>query len=698
MRWQRKARVGVAIFGIAFAAIVYSAIGERQSAAPPEPLSRLDPRAIIESIGAGIQQFREATRDYAVDCERQLTYEDGSTRCIGITIKVAGRGGRDFVVTGKEASATENQRLLEVVGEVKMAASDGLVMNAERASFDQGDAIVRVPGAVTFQKGGMSGSGVGMTYDQDNDVLTLTEEAHVTVTNEAGEVLTDFTAGTATLSRLEDYLSLSGNMHVMRGEQVIEADSGIARLTENEEHITFIELRGNSRVVGGATFDSLSARDVDLDYTDDGAILERAVLTGQGAIALKGANGETGRQFLGESLDFTFAPDNTVTRVVGRNNVQLDLPAGGDAPARTIKARAIDASGEPGKGLTQARFTDDVEYREQAQRGAAARVVRSRTLAAALSGDAVTGATFAGTTRFEEQGLTASAARAIYDPVKGVLQLRDADSGGGPTVEDAQIRVEATTIDVTLEGRTMLAKGTVRTTLRPRQTENSRLPGLLEPGQAAAVNGDTMEYQGGSGKAIFTGRPADLVQGGTAIRAETIALDQETGDLVASRNARATLMLDAGVSQGNAAEIRYQDARRLITFDTPVVTPPAVQVLSRLSTTAQGDLQALRIEVFLAEKESAAERLEAYTSVSMELEGRRATANRMTYFSADGRYDMTGLPTMPVTVFETENCRTTTGRTVTFFKDSDRIIVDGVNETRTQSRRGTGPCVPPPVR
>ena len=39
----------------------------------------------------------------------------------------------------------------------------------------------------------------------------------------------------------------------------------------------------------------------------------------------------------------------------------------------------------------------------------------------------------------------------------------------------------------------------------------------------------------------------------------------------------------------------------------------------------------------------------------------------------------------------------TSGRTVTFFKSTERIIVDGEEEVRTQSKRG-GPCPAPPAR
>jgi len=40
-------------------------------------------------------------------------------------------------------------------------------------------------------------------------------------------------------------------------------------------------------------------------------------------------------------------------------------------------------------------------------------------------------------------------------------------------------------------------------------------------------------------------------------------------------------------------------------------------------------------------------------------------------------------------------CQETSGKTLTFWKASDRVLVDGNNEVRTQTKGG-GKCVPPP--
>ncbi|HEX2460544.1 MAG TPA: LPS export ABC transporter periplasmic protein LptC, partial [Vicinamibacterales bacterium] len=557
VRWQKRARLGLGVFGIACAVVVYAAIGNREASSPVERPARLDPRAILESAGAAFQQFREAKQEFVIEAERQLTYEDDTTKFIGITIKVRNRGGRDFTVSGREGQVGENEEELEIVGDVKLMASDGFTVNADRATFSKSDSTVRVPGAVTFFKGGMSGSGKRMTYNQAGDVLTLAEDARVASADPSGKVQTEFSSASATLARRDKYLALDGNVHALRGEQVLEAQRGIARLSADEERITFIELRSDARVSGGGAFDSMTARDIDLDYTEDGVTLERVALRGSGAVAMKGEReGVSGRQFLGESLDMVFAPDSSLVGAVGRDGVRVDLPAAAEAPARNIKARGFNASGEPGKGLTLAEFDEAVEYGEEGRADRPPRTARSTSLRAALTDEAITSAVFSGRANFQEGDLQASGAQADYDPVNGTLRLSGSDSGGAPRVSNPDIQVEAESITVTLGDLRMVASGTVKTVLRQQRTTPSRttapaaagaasdgrLPSLLQAGNPVNVNANGLDYQD-AGKAVYSGAAA-LWQGETAIRGDRLTLDRTRGDFIASGAARSNIVLD----------------------------------------------------------------------------------------------------------------------------------------------------------
>ena len=692
MKWQKWARLLAATIGITAAVVVYATMGERAKPVPFNEPTRIDPKAIIESSGNVVQQVRGARQDFLIEAERQLTYEGGSTKLLGVKITVRNRGGRDYVVSGREAQAGENQKDLHLTGGVELKASDGFTLKTDNAAFNQDSGLMTAPGAVTFERDRLSGSGLGMSYDKNTDVLSLTEQSHVMLRDEQGKTTLEFTSGKSTLDRMAHTLALDGNVHALRDEQVIEAAQGLARLTADDQRITDIELRGDSRVTGGGSgVDAMSARDMNLHYAADGRTLEHAQLIGGGAVALTGQNGSPGRQFIGETLDMLLAPDGSLTKATGRENVRLDLPASADAPARSIKARTLDADGVAGKGLTAARFAENVEYREESGKSSSARTARARALTATLDNDAIDSALFTGAVKFEEQGLQAAAGEARYDPAVGSLRLSGVEGGVVPRVADDQVTIDANTIDVALQGRLMKAAGGVKTMLR---ASKSKLPGLLKQDQPANVNADALDYQGAAGQAIYTGN-ATMWQGETAVRADKVTIDQSKGDFLGSGNARSTIVLDTGVSVAHASDIRYDDAAHTITYASTPNAAGAITAPAQLSG-PQGDLRANRIQVILAPTGGHITRLEAYTNVSLKLDMRSAVGERLTYFADDDRYLMSGAGTKSVKVVE--SCRETTGRTLTFFKSTDRIIVDGNEEIRTQTRNGVSPgCAPPPA-
>jgi lipopolysaccharide export system protein LptA len=399
------------------------------------------------------------------------------------------------------------------------------------------------------------------------------------------------------------------------------------------------------------------------------------------------------------------SPDGTVSKVIGRDGVQLDLPEANGTPPRSIRSRTLDAGGEAGDGLNSLRFRGDVLFQENSGSGAPSREVRAQSLAATLEGDKLGEALFGGGVSFKEQGFDAGSFDALYNPEKRVLRLWS-ESGSRPYVTDDQIHVEARQIDASLDNHGMVAQLNVRTSLKGRSStakdrDSGRLPGLLKEGQAASVNADRLDYKGGNGRAEYAGN-ATLVQGDTAIRGDLIVLDREKGDLVASGSARSTLILDSGRTDGRGDEIRYDEAKRTVAYSVNPVAPTIGQAASAPLAQVSGpdgDLRAERIEVVLASAANAVDRLEAYNRISMVLGQRTATGGRLTYHAKEERYVMSGAGVTPVTI--RESCRDTTGRTLTFFKSTERILVDGNETNRTETKpctpRSPAPAQPSPV-
>jgi LPS export ABC transporter protein LptC len=726
--WQKRARTVVAVFGLVFAGIVYSAIRERAPVVAPEPVRRADPKAIAETYSAVLKQLTGGEQPYEISAERSQQYDDGSSRLFGVAITVRNRRGRDYVITAREAYAGKGQADLRLTGAVKVAATDGFELTTEEATFDQNTGIARATGPVAYRKGRMSGSGIGMMYDQPNDVLRFDSNARVLATNEEGETAVDFTAGAATLDRVLNLLTLEETVHVVRDEQVIDADRIRARLTDSDDIVTYLELRGNARVSGGSTgIASMSARDIDLDYTDDGETLERVVLDGAGTMSMTGTGGSPGREMAGEHLDLRLASDASLTSATGSGGVRVRLPPAAGARARSIEADAFEATGAAGQGLTDATFTSAgcglgsararcVLYLEAdatpESSSAGRREARSTRLVVTLADDAVTSATFSGLVGFSEQALEASAANAVYAPGRGTLRLTGRDAGGGPHVDEEQVTIDAEAIDVSLDSRRMTATGSVQTDVRAGPTADragagqraSKMPRLLKADEAVHVSADGLEYQGAGGTAVYTGN-AILSQGtSTTIRGRTITLDRANGDLLAIGNAVSRLLLDAGPAVGRAHEIRYDDMRRTITYSASPV-PPTSGAAAGTAPSARvqvnipdGDVTAERVEIVLAPEGSALERLEAYTGVSVTAGTRRATGARLTYHASEGRYVMNSAPGVPLRILDrsSNSCSETTGSTLTFFKGTDRMTVDGKEAMRTQTKGG-GPCGPIPL-
>jgi lipopolysaccharide export system protein LptA len=584
---------------------------------------------------------------------------------------------------------------------VVLTASDGLKATTDEARYSSGEQVVRVPGKVEFSRGAMSGSGVGMTYDQPRDVVWLLDQARINVkAQKGGDPGMAIAAGAAGMARRDKYFRFERGFTATREGRQMSADDAVAYMTDDEERVRSIELRGNSKIVMGEAaeggLESLSGRDANLTYADDGETLERVVLAGAGVIQLVGAAGQPGRRIGGELITIDLAPDGAVTSLVARDKVELALPQTADAPARVIKAATMDATGEPGRGLTGARFTNNVEFREQ-KAGAPPRVARSRTLSVVLAaGGGVDDALFGGGTRFEDGALVAAAVEAKYRVEAGTLALSGLMAGKPPEVRNERLIVNATTIDLTLDGPRMVAKGAVQSVTQPsrrtpggKPVDGATVPGLLRDDAPANVTAAALDYDGAADKAVYTGS-ARLWQAQTAIAADTITIDEKTGNLTANGSVRSTLpfeQLDSKTNEktkvssiASSQDLHYDDAIRRATYTTNahVVGP-------------QGDLRAVKIEMYLAEGGGSLEKVEAYENVHLKTDDRVATGQRMTFFAAEERYVMTGAPVKIV-----ESCRETTCKVLTFFRSADRVLCDGSEEKRTQTVGG-GTCAEKPA-
>jgi LPS export ABC transporter protein LptC len=696
-RWQRRARLVVGLFAVAFTIFVALAFKTRTPPAAPTGVVPTDPGTVVQSTGGRMQRVKLSKEEVLIQYEKQQTYSDNTSKLFGVTITTTEKSGRTFTLTGKEGQAGKDDSSFRLDGNVRLVASDGLAVHAEHATYSDADGTVRAPGPIDFSRGRFAGTGVGMTYEKTRDALTILDQAVVHVkADEQGAGAADVTSGAATFVRPEKTIRFDRGLHVVRPAQTIDADDGLAYLSDDEKHIDRVELHGNSRIdvknPHPGELRSLTGQGMNLKYADDGETLRQATILSAGSVQLAGEAGRPGRGIVANSIDIALAPDgSTPIGLTGRQAVRLTIPPEPGAAARTIAADALDANGEAGRGLTRAKFVGGVEYREK--NGATERIARSAALDVALKPGMsdIDDARFSGNVHFTEGAMSAIAAAARYDPGKGALELGGSDRQPPPHVVNERIAVDAARIDMTLAGPKIKAVGNVKSVLQPpkkgEKTADNKVPSMLKADQAVNVTGAELQYDGDASTATYTGN-AVLWQGDTSVKGASITLDDKTGDLAATGPVTTTAMLEQLDNEkkkervksiATAKNFKYVEAQRRAgyTGDAHLSGP-------------QGDITADKIDLYLKESGDEVDRAEAFagesTVVTIREQNRKTTGTHLTYTSADDRYVIVGKPATNVDACGNQ----TTGATLTFVKATDTITVDG-NGFRTETK-GTGEC------
>ena len=709
MNWQKRARIVIAIGGVAFAVVVAATLRERV----PGALSRVtgsDPKAVVESTDGHHFGFGPGHEDFDVEYQHLLTYDDGSTKMQGIKIGKDRADGRHFTMSANEADVSKDQLDFSFAGDVRIAVSDGMLIHTEHATYKKADGMARAPGPVDIARGRMTGSSLGLTYSDKTNELTLVDHVVLHMAASAdGTGAMDIAATNVTFDRINRVIHFDSRMRATHGAQVIEADTAVAHLGADEERLDAIELRGNSRITGAqggvGGLRALTGRDVDLKYGPDGQSIEHALVVGGAVIQLAGEQGHEGRRIAASSVDLTLAPDgSTPTGLTARDNVQLAFPQEKGTPSRTINAQSLDGRGDAAHGLTSAHFEGTVRFREQGP--SVDRLARSQALDVSLGPglSSIDDAMFERAVRFEDATMTATAAAARYVLDKGTLDLSGLDpaSGAPPRLDTKQIGIDATTISVVIEGPMVKASGSEKTPVKSmlkRQTPDAddagkkpadtKVPAMLKKDQDVLITANDLDYDGTLSKAAYAGR-VTLTQGDTSIKAAAMVLDNKNGNMSASggdTGVVATSMVRQEVGADNkttrtrsnaaAKALNYEDTVRQLTYDGDAHMVDSA-----------GDLTAGKIDLYLKASGDDLERVEAYDKIKLkEQSGRTTTGSRLTYTGAEGQYIIAGTP-----VHVVESCgRDTTGKVVTLSRSNDRLVVDG-GDTRSKTVSSGSNC------
>jgi len=691
MAWQKRVRALLGLLVLALAGgVTWYVTRERPHAETPAVSPRTDPNAETEISG---DEFTRVGPDgrivFRLKYDRGFTYPaESRMRLVNVSGTMM-RGDQPIEFRADEANIKlkaggmlDPQKFDEMLmrGNVLIKSApgpDALYLETSEAVYNDLTGIMTTDKPATMKRGTMSGSGTGATFDRDRSVVWLLANAKVSFETE-GQGRLNVTSARAGLAEAEKYFRFEENVRMHRGGRLIETDAAVANLTPDGKRMASLELRGKSRVTGGARGDggvpNMRGDDITITYGAETGLLERTVLMRAARVDLPEGGG---RSLAAEFIDIGFGGDGTtVTTLDATGAVELKIPADGDQPAREVRAPRLEARGAVPKGLERAQFTGGVEFREQAEakgrQAAIDRVGRSESLVLALDG--------------------------------GFNKITDADFSGAVRFIQEDGTIDAKEIDLTLDPRKLAAKGSVRSTLKPgaRKERKEPRPSILEDDEPVNITARALDYDGAADRAVYSG-DARLWQGDTVIQAETIVLDDKTGNLEARRNMRGTFLIreepvagekpkEAQVTTARAGEMVYDESRRQATF----------RQSARLQG-PDGNITAERIEVFLQEDGNTLERAEAYETVKATFgPEREATGERLSYNAKARRYLMTGKPLVVRRQFKdkgaggTVRCERTEGTTLTLDRSTtsdrsaDRVSVAAANGT--QSRTVPVPC------
>src|SRR5918995_1686889 len=359
LAWQKRARLFVLAIAVSVVAVVFLTTRRREEPPPPVPVERGDPAATIESSGAFLVQVKGERETVRIEAKKKHSDQPANHRLIKVKVTSV-RQGKTFVAIGDEARVGENQTNLDMKGNVVMTSSDGLEATAESATYHQSEGIVRGPGPITFKRGRMSGSGVDFSYDEHQDLLGLADQTKVKLApDKTGADATDITAGSAVLARADKFVSFERAVHIVRGSQVIDADSALGNLTESQEHLTGLELQGNARIetpkAQPGDLKLMSGDAINLTYYENSDLVQSAIVTGGAALRIAAEKGAAESVLHADNIEIGMAPDgSTLTSLNARDHVVFDLSTAQDQPAKKVTSNALVASGTAGQGLTAA--------------------------------------------------------------------------------------------------------------------------------------------------------------------------------------------------------------------------------------------------------------------------------------------------------------------------------------------------------
>ena len=401
------------------------------------------------------------------------------------------------------------------------------------------------------------------------------------------------------LARTDKFVSFERAVHIVRGSQVIDARQRARRVSpRDEEHLTSLELQGSARIetpnAEPGELKLMSGDVINLTYYENTDVLQSAIVTGGAALRIAAEKDAAESVLHADNIEIGMAPDGTtLTSLNARDHVVFDLSTAKGQPAKKVTSNALVASGSRGKGADRR-----VVHRRRRVSGdgrnaageAHGHVADARYVAEGRprsdSGSHVH--RLGAAARREDSATQAAGSTMRYNMETGQVSLTGATGEPVPRVVNEQIQIDATNIDMNVEGSKMKAYGEsrrVQSIMFPAKPGAKRRPAHAGPDEAGSA-GATASAASSSIRVARTARSSSRAPScscrarrarrrsratrfrSTARPAIFVAQGSVISQMVVQDINPTTKERETTRSTGYGQQMQYDDALRKVTYTT----------------------------------------------------------------------------------------------------------------------------------
>lgn len=622
---------------------------------PPVPPSGL-PVTRTENVVR--QSYKGEDVSWVLQAKRMIGRQEEEVRLeeVELTFSYVARGEADTSTIRADRCLYDPKiQRAAFEGNVRLRTAEGYELDTETLVYRGDKGISRSDKPVAFRYKRLRGTSTGMEYRAETGALDLVSEVALTLEGAAGQPPLEIAAASGHLSRQDMTMALGGGADVRQGPESLRArdmllgfsaDGVLQRLIATEEvalHRTSGELLPGTAVAAhqGMRW-HLTGRKLDVTYRED-RTLEGA--TAWEAHLTMFPPGAAEKRRLSGLLVFRADAQGRIEEVLGQRDVAMSLEqlAPADPDPRILSCRSFVATLVPETG--------DIKYVEMNQ-----------------------------DVRFTHRATTATSQKGYYEGETGRLILQQA-----PRLVDTERRTELEARAIHIETRTgdIGGRQAVRHVIRPEgRSGGAFLGGGSEP---LLLTGLKLDYVAASRQARYAGG-ALLRAGRDEVRGDEIVLAEgkdgtrtleATGHVFSRLHPQVAASAGPDQVQANAAApvearagyMKYEEGRREAVYRGEVSMRQGEVALS-----APGAVVALTPDG------KAVRSVVAGEPVEIRQGARVASGAKGTYTPLDGTMVLVGEK-----VVLKDGGQVVQGRALTFNVGSERILVDGREQVRTET-------------